>query len=69
MARYNTDGTLDAGFGNAGLTITAVAPGAKADEGRALLLQVDDRLPAVRSVLAGSANDANQDFAVTRYWH
>lgn len=69
VARYTADGTLDAGFGNAGLTITAVAPGTKADEGRALLLQVDDRLPAVRSVLAGSANDADQDFAVTRYWH
>ena len=23
----------------------------------------------VRSVLAGSANDADQDFVVTRYWH
>lgn len=69
VARYNTDGTLDAGFGNAGITITAVAPGTKADEGRALVLQADERVPTVRSVLAGSANDANQDFAVTRYWH
>ena len=69
VARYNTDGTLDTGFGNAGLTITAVAPGTKADEGRALALQVDDRIPTVRSILAGSANDANYDFALTRYWH
>ncbi|MEP6873426.1 MAG: hypothetical protein ABI887_03605 [Burkholderiales bacterium] len=69
VARYQTDGTLDAGFGNTGLTITPVAPGAKADEGRALLLQTDDRVPTVRSLLAGSANDSNYDFAVTRYWH
>ncbi|MES2098719.1 MAG: hypothetical protein V4569_02775 [Pseudomonadota bacterium] len=69
VARYLTDGTLDAGFGNAGLTITPVAPGTKADEGRAIVLQADDRLPAVRSLVAGSANDSNQDFAVTRYWH
>ena len=69
VARYLVDGTLDAGFGNAGLTITPVAPGTKADEGRALLLQTDDRVPTVRSLLAGSANDSNYDFAVTRYWH
>ena len=69
VARYLTDGTLDAGFGNSGLTVTPVAPGTKADEGRAIVLQVDDRLPAVRSLVAGSANDSNYDFAVTRYWH
>ena len=69
VARYNTDGTLDAGFGNAGVTVTPVAPGTKADEGRAIVLQADDRIPTVRSLLAGSANDANFDFAVTRYWH
>jgi uncharacterized delta-60 repeat protein len=69
VVRYNTDGTLDAGFGTGGITITAVAPGTKADEGRALVLQSDERVPTVRSLLAGSANDANQDFAVTRYWH
>ena len=45
------------------------APGTKADEGRAMVLQSDARVPTVRSILAGSANDANYDFAVTRYWH
>jgi uncharacterized delta-60 repeat protein len=69
LVRYNTDGTLDAGFGDGGVSITAVAPGTKADDGRALVLQADERVPTVRSVLAGSANDANYDFAVTRYWH
>ena len=69
VARYVADGTLDAGFGNAGITITPVAPASKADEGRAIVLQIDDRVPTVRSLLAGSANDSNNDFAVTRYWH
>jgi len=69
VVRYTTDGTLDAGFGNAGITITPVAPAGKADEGRAIVLQIDDRVPTVRSLLAGSANDSNNDFAVTRYWH
>jgi uncharacterized delta-60 repeat protein len=69
VARYATDGTLDAGFGTAGVTVTPVAPGTKADEGRAIVLQNDERVPTVRSLLAGPANDSNYDFAVTRYWH
>ncbi|HEY9066723.1 MAG TPA: hypothetical protein VIO33_17205, partial [Burkholderiaceae bacterium] len=69
VARYNTDGTLDTGYGNGGITITPVAPGTKADEARAIVLQADERVPTVRSLLAGSANDSNYDFAVTRYWH
>ena len=69
VARYNADGTLDAGYGNAGITITPVAPGTKADQARAIVLQADERVPTVRSLLAGSANDSNYDFAVTRYWH
>jgi uncharacterized delta-60 repeat protein len=69
VARYTTAGVLDASFGTAGMTITPVAPGTKDDAGRAILLQVDDRVPTVRSIVAGSANDANYDFAVTRYWH
>ena len=69
VARYTTAGVLDATFGTAGMTITPVAPGTKDDAGRAILLQVDERVPTVRSIVAGSANDANYDFAVTRYWH
>lgn len=69
VARYEANGALDVGFGNGGLTVTPVAPGTKADEGRALVLQADDRVPTVRSIVAGSANDSNQDFALTRYWH
>ncbi|MEP7295394.1 MAG: hypothetical protein ABI702_04340 [Burkholderiales bacterium] len=69
VVRYAADGTLDNAFGTGGVTITAVAPGGKADEGRAMVLQSDDRVPTVRSIVAGSANDANYDFAVTRYWN
>jgi len=69
VARYTTAGVLDTTFGTAGMTITPVAPGTKDDAGRAILLQVDERVPTVRSIVAGSANDANYDFAVTRYWH
>ena len=69
VARYTTAGVLDDTFGTAGLTITPVAPGTKDDAGRAILLQIDDRVPTVRSIVAGSANDSNYDFAVTRYWH
>ena len=69
VARYALDGQLDASFGNAGITITPMAPTTKADEAYAMTLQADDRVPTVRSILAGSANDANRDFAVTRYWH
>lgn len=69
VARYTSAGVLDASFGTGGVTITPVAPGTKDDAGRAILLQVDDRVPTVRSIVAGSANDSNYDFALTRYWH
>lgn len=69
LMRLGSDGVLDAGFGSGGIVITAVAPGLKDDGARAVALQADERLPAVRSILAGSANDANYDFALTRHWH
>jgi uncharacterized delta-60 repeat protein len=68
VLRYAADGSLDSGFGNAGITITPVS-GSRIDEGRALQLQVDERVPTVRSVLAGVASNSNRDFAVTRFWH
>jgi uncharacterized delta-60 repeat protein len=66
--RLKADGTLDASFGNAGITITATAPGTKDDQGQALLLQPDDRVPTVRAIQAGSANDTNHDFSLIRLW-
>jgi hypothetical protein len=45
-----------------------VAAGTKADQATAVLLQIDERIPAVRVVAAGSANGSNNDFAITRHW-
>lgn len=68
LARYTKEGDLDAGFGERGIVITPVATGTKDDLANAVLLQSDERIPAVRVLLAGSANGSNHDFAVTRYW-
>ena len=38
------------------------------DEGSAVLLQSDERVPTVRVLLAGWASSSNSDFAVTRFW-
>jgi uncharacterized delta-60 repeat protein len=68
LARYASDGLLDPSFGGTGTVITPVAAGTKADQATAVLLQIDERIPAVRVVAAGSANGSNNDFAITRYW-
>lgn len=68
VTRHLTDGTLDPGFGTGGVVITPVAEGTRADEGRALVIQEDPRVPTHRIVTAGSANVTNSDFAVARYW-
>jgi uncharacterized delta-60 repeat protein len=68
VVRYGTDGTLDATFGNAGIVVTPMAAGTKNDLGRALLLQADDRVPAVRALQAGEVSDQNHDFGLVRYW-
>ncbi len=62
VARYNADGTLDAGFGSNGRVTTSFGPGA--DKAYALLLQPDGKI-----VLAGdSSQGANgSDFALARY--
>jgi uncharacterized delta-60 repeat protein len=69
VLRYSADGALDPTFGGTGVVVTPVASGTRADQGSALLLQSDDRIPAVRVLVAGYANGgSNSDFAVTRYW-
>ena len=61
IVRYNTDGSLDAGFGVNGIVVTAVS--ASADEARAVVIQ-----PGGKIVVAGVAyNGADTDFAVVRY--
>lgn len=69
ITRFTVDGTLDESFDNDGIVITPVAPGIKSDKAQAITLQADDRVPTVRSIVAGSRNDNNNDFAVVRYWH
>jgi uncharacterized delta-60 repeat protein len=68
VLRYNADGTADHTFGTAGRTITGVAPGGRSDSGRALSLQVDDRVPTVRLLQAGEASDGTYKFGLVRYW-
>jgi uncharacterized delta-60 repeat protein len=68
LTRYASDGLLDPSFGGTGTVVTPVASGTKADLATAVLLQIDERIPAVRVVAAGSANGSNNDFAITRYW-
>ncbi len=68
VVRYTATGALDADFGESGVVITGVAANNKADQGMALALQVDDRIPATRIIVAGYASTNNSEFAVTRYW-
>jgi uncharacterized delta-60 repeat protein len=68
VVRYDSAGALDPSFGAGGKVTTAVASGTKDDTAHAVALQTDDRVPVVRILLAGSANESNHDFAVVRYW-
>jgi uncharacterized delta-60 repeat protein len=61
VARYNVDGTLDGGFGTAGVATTDIAGGS--DRAHAVALQSDGKI-----VVAGFARvGASDDFAVVRY--
>ena len=57
LVRYNSDGSLDASFGNNGIVITDIATGS--DYARDLIIQADGKL-----VVAGSGTN---DFAIARY--
>lgn len=50
------------------MLFTEMAPPTRTDQATAVLLQTDERVPAVRVLVAGYASGANNDFAVTRYW-
>jgi uncharacterized delta-60 repeat protein len=61
VARYNADGTLDGGFGTAGVATTDIAGGS--DRAHAVALQSDGKI-----VVAGYARvGSSDDFAVVRY--
>lgn len=69
VLRYNADGTADTGFGTGGQVITPVAANGRSDSGRALSLQLDERVSTVRVLQAGEASDAGgYKFALVRYW-
>lgn len=68
VVRYHPDGVLDAEFGQAGIVVSEVAAPAQPDQGMAVLLSLDERVPAVRLLVAGTAVDSFNQFAVTRLW-
>lgn len=61
VARYNTNGTLDATFGTAGITITNFG---SSSSGSSVVIQADGKI-----LVAGYSNErgGNRDFAVLRY--
>ena len=60
LARYNPDGSLDAGFGSGGKVTTAIG---LSDAARAIAVQPDGKL-----VVAGNSwNGSHNDFALVRY--
>jgi uncharacterized delta-60 repeat protein len=68
VVRYEADGTLDATFGNGGQAIAPAAAATRSDSGRALALQVDERISTVRVLQAGEASEGGFRFALQRYW-
>jgi uncharacterized delta-60 repeat protein len=68
LARYAKDGVLDESFGDAGIVLTDVAAPSKPDQGSALLISPDERVPSERILVGGYANRGFAQFAVTRFW-
>lgn len=66
LARYNADGSLDAGFGNGGIVTTHFGHGSYAS---ALALQPDGKIIAGGTVYVDFSSDdsSNTDFALARY--
>jgi len=70
LARYNSDGTLDTGFGTGGTVITkfenspdGIAPGEVSAQAYSVAVQPDGKI-----VVAGVANiEGEEDFALVRY--
>jgi uncharacterized delta-60 repeat protein len=68
LLRYDAGGRLDRSFGDGGVVITEVAAPSKADQGSALLIQPDERVPSERILVAGFASGGFSQFALTRFW-
>jgi uncharacterized delta-60 repeat protein len=61
-------GALDTMFGTEGIAIHPVAAGTRSDSARGMVLQSDDRVPAVRAILGGEVSVNNYDFGLLRLW-
>ncbi|MCP4346072.1 MAG: hypothetical protein GY795_11180 [Desulfobacterales bacterium] len=61
VARYNSDGTPDTGFGSDGATVTPIGTGD--DSGQALILRLDGKI----IVTGYSDNGSDKDFAAVQY--
>lgn len=68
LVRLLANGALDHSFGEHGVKRTAVAANGKNDQGRALVLQPDSRVPTVRVIQAGEANGSDHDLVLMRHW-
>jgi uncharacterized delta-60 repeat protein len=64
LARYLPNGTLDMGFGTAGVTLTSIAYEAQA---RDLALQPDGKIVVVGDANINPAPPENRDFVLARY--
>ena len=66
LARYNPDGSLDAGFGDGGIVTTVFPHGSYAS---ALVLQPDGKIVAAGTDYVNFSSEANSDtdFAIARY--
>ena len=70
VVRYLTDGQLDTSSAARASGDPPVAEGTRADQGSAVLLQIDDAHPGRPGARrpANANGGSNSDFAVTRYW-
>jgi uncharacterized delta-60 repeat protein len=66
VARFNTDGTLDTGFGGDGIVTTKVA-GADEDYANAVAIQADGKIVAAGTAEVDPTATDNHDFALVRY--
>ena len=62
VVRYNTDGSLDTGFGTGGKIVTPVGTTTSSDTGRSVTIQADGKI-----VVAGQGQGSGTDIAVVRY--
>lgn len=65
LARYNSDGSLDATFGSGGKVVTAVTPLDSA--AHAVTIQPDGKLVVVGSAFTSFSSRPKSDFAIIRY--